>query len=123
MKKVKGLFTLFEVLSKVLEVAITVFFLIILMLTIILVILRYGFNEAIIGGNEVMEYLFVYTTALGAAVALGRRIHIKITWFIDKLFPRVRLIVDIVGFLRIAFINWVMIFYSIPWIKTVGTIF
>jgi TRAP-type C4-dicarboxylate transport system permease small subunit len=90
------------------------------MLTIVLVILRYGFNEAIIGGNELVEYLFIYTTALGAAAALGRRQHIKITWFIDKLAPVYRKIVDVLGFFLIALINAVMIYYSIPWIRTVG---
>ena len=120
MDRMKGITTAFEMLSKLLEAAITIFFFVILMLTIILVILRYGFNETIIGGNEVMEYLFIYTTAIGAAVALGRREHIKITWFADKLSLRARRLVDIVGFLSIAFINVVMIFYSVPWIRTVG---
>lgn len=120
MEKLKGVTAAFDMLSKVLEAAITIFFFVILVLTIVLVILRYGFNEAIIGGNEVMEYLFIYTTAIGAAVALGRREHIKITWFVDKLSHRSRRFVDIVGFLSIAFINVVMILYSVPWIKTVG---
>jgi TRAP-type C4-dicarboxylate transport system permease small subunit len=120
MEKMKGLTAAFRVLLKFLEAAITIFFFVILMLTIVLVILRYGFNEAIIGGNEVMEYLFIYTTAIGAAVALGRREHIKITWFIDKLSHRSRQLVDVFGFLLIAFINAVMIYYSVPWIRSVG---
>jgi TRAP-type C4-dicarboxylate transport system permease small subunit len=109
-----------EVATKVLEWFITLCFFIILLLTLILVILRYGFNEAIIGGNELMEYLFIYTTSVGAAVALGRREHIKITWFIDKLAPGFRKAADIAGFLLIGFINAVMIRYSIPWIRSVG---
>ena len=120
MEKMRGITAAFETLSKFLEAAITIFFFVILTLTIVLVVLRYGFNETIIGGNEMMEYLFIYTTAVGAAVALGRREHIKITWFIDKLSRRPRRIVDVIGFLSIAFINAVMIFYSIPWIRTVG---
>jgi TRAP-type C4-dicarboxylate transport system permease small subunit len=121
MEKMKGITAAFEMLSKFPEAAITIFFFVILTLTIILVILRYGFNKAIIGGNEVMEYLFIYTTAIGAAVALGRRENIKITWFVDKLSHRSRRLVDIVGFLSIAFINVVMIYYSVPWIRTVGS--
>ena len=117
----KAITATFEVLSKVLEAAMTIFFFVILMLTIVLVILRYGFNEAIIGGNEVMEYLFIYTTAIGAAVALGRRDHIKISWFVDKLSIGTRRIVDIIGFLLIGFINAVMIYYSMNWIRTVGS--
>ena len=115
-----GLKEAVEIFSRVLEWLVTLCFFVILMLTIILVILRYGFNEAIIGGNELVEHLFIYTTAIGAAAALGRRQHIKITWFVDKLTPVYRKIVDIVGFLLIALINGVMIYYSIPWIQTVG---
>jgi TRAP-type C4-dicarboxylate transport system permease small subunit len=121
MGMMKGITAAFEMLSKILEAAITIFFFVILTLTIVLVVLRYGFNETIIGGNEVMEYLFIYTTAIGAAVALGRREHIKITWFIDKLSQSARRIVDVVGFISIAFINVVMIYYSVPWIRTVGS--
>ena len=110
----------FKIATDTLEWLVTLCFFVILMLTIILVILRYGFNEAIIGGNELVEYLFIYTTAIGAAAALGRREHIKITWFIDKLSPVFRKVVDTVGFLLIALINAVMIYYSIPWIRTVG---
>jgi TRAP-type C4-dicarboxylate transport system permease small subunit len=109
-----------KIATNVLEWFITLCFFVILMLTITLVILRYGFNEAIIGGNELVEYLFIYTTAIGAAAALGRREHIKITWFIDKLSPVFRKIVDLLGFFLIALINAVMIHYSIPWIRTVG---
>jgi TRAP-type C4-dicarboxylate transport system permease small subunit len=116
----KGLNAAAEILAKILEGVITLCFFIILLMTIILVILRYGFNEAIIGGNELIEYLFIYTTAIGAAAALRRREHIKITWFIDKLAPVYRKIVDILGFLLIALINAVMIYYSIPWIRSVG---
>jgi TRAP-type C4-dicarboxylate transport system permease small subunit len=116
----KGIRRAVMVATNVLEWFITLCFFVILMLTIILVILRYGFNEAIIGGSELMEYLFIYTTAIGAAAALGRREHIKITWFIDKLSPLYRKIAEILGFLLIALINAVMIYYSIPWIRTVG---
>lgn len=116
----KGLKAAVGIFSRFLEWFITLCFFVILMVTIILVILRYGFNEAIIGGNELVEYLFIYTTAIGAAAALGRREHIKITWFIDRLSPVYRKIIDVLGFLLIALINGVMIYYSVPWIRTVG---
>jgi TRAP-type C4-dicarboxylate transport system permease small subunit len=107
-------------LARALEVFIALCFFVILALTIILVVLRYGFNASIMGGNELIEYLFIYTTAVGAAVALAKREHIKITWFIDKLRPAARRIVDAVALLLVGFINAVMIFYSVPWIRAVG---
>ena len=110
-----------RILLVILDSVITFFFSVIFMLTVLLVILRYVFNTAIIGGNEAMEYLFIYTTAIGAAAALGRREHIKITYFVDKLPSGVRRVVDVSDLILIGFINGVMIWYGIPWIKSVGS--
>ena len=109
-----------RILLVILDSVITFFFSVIFLLTVLLVVLRYVFNTAIIGGNEAMEYLFIYTTAIGAAAALGRREHIKITYFIDKLPPGVRSVVDVSNLILIGFINGTMIWYGIPWIKSVG---
>jgi TRAP-type C4-dicarboxylate transport system permease small subunit len=109
-----------RIVSRVLESAVTLFFFIILSLTIILVVLRYGFNSTIIGGNEAMEYLFIYTTALGAAVSVGREEHIKISFFKDKLKGRYRKGVTIFNIVLIGFINAVMVWYSLPWIRSAG---
>ena len=114
------LYLLERLATRLLEVIITVFFFIILGITITLVIMRYGFNAAIIGGNEAMNYLFIYTTALGAAVAIGNDEHIKITFLVDKLKTRSRKIVHIVDYLLIGFVNGVMLRYSIPWIRATG---
>jgi TRAP-type C4-dicarboxylate transport system permease small subunit len=107
-------------LDRVLETLVTLMFFSILMLTILLVIMRYGFNSSIIGGNEAMNYLFIYTTALGAAVSLGQGTHIKISFVVDHLPDRARRVVDMIGYGLIAFINAVMIYYSIPWIRSAG---
>jgi TRAP-type C4-dicarboxylate transport system permease small subunit len=82
--------------------------------------MRYGFNAAIIGGNEAMNYLFIYTTALGAAVSIGSSEHIKITFLIDRLKARSQKFVNIINHLFIAFINGVMVWYSLPWIRSTG---
>jgi TRAP-type C4-dicarboxylate transport system permease small subunit len=119
--KMKGIQRFKRILSVILEWIITFFFSIILMLTVVLVVLRYGFNTAIIGGNEAMEYLFIYTTAIGAAVALERREHIKITYFVDRLPLAMRSVVNVLDLILIGFINGVMVWYSIPWIKSVGS--
>ena len=110
-----------RILVIILDSVITFFFSIIFMLTVLLVVLRYVFNTAIIGGNEAMEYLFIYTTAIGAASALARREHIKITYFVDKVPRAVRRAVDVLGLILIGFINAVMIWYGIPWIQSVGS--
>ena len=114
------LYQLEKLVSRLLEFIITFFFFIILSITITLVLMRYGFNAAIIGGNEAMNYLFIYTTALGAAVSIGNAEHIKITFLIDRLKARSRKFVNIINYLLIAFINGVMVWCSLPWIRSTG---
>jgi len=109
-----------QVLTRILEGFVVLCFCSILLLVISLVILRYGFNTTIVGGNEFVVILFVYTSALGAAVIIGKKEHIAITYFIDKLPLSWRKPVDVINFLLIAVINGVMIFYSIQWIGTTG---
>ncbi len=110
-----------QILSSLLDTIISCFFAIILLITILQVVLRYVFNESILGGNELMEGLFIYTTAIGAAVAVGRRQHINISYFIEQLPTFMRRIDDVLVHLLIAFLNGVMIFYSIRWISKVGS--
>ena len=107
-------------LDRILEAIVTLMFAAILGLTIILVIMRYGFNSSIIGGNESMEYLFIYTTALGAAVSVGKGSHIRIAVLVDQFKGRLLSGINIANYLLIAFINAVMIYYSAPWIRSAG---
>jgi TRAP-type C4-dicarboxylate transport system permease small subunit len=107
-------------LDRILETIVTLMFFGILLLTILLVVMRYGFNSSIIGGNEAMEYLFIYTTALGAAVSVGKGTHIRISFLVDQLKGRPKRWIDTVSHLLIAFINAVMIYYSVSWIRSAG---
>jgi len=117
---VDKLYQLERFATRLLEVIVTFFFFIILSITITLVIMRYGFNAAIIGGNEAMNYLFIYTTALGAAISIGNGEHIKISFLVDKLKARSRKVVNIANYLLVGFINAVMIWYSLRWIHSTG---
>ncbi|SVA10727.1 uncharacterized protein METZ01_LOCUS63581, partial [marine metagenome] len=38
-------------------------------ITLTLVFLRYALNQSITGANEIVTILFIYTTAIGAAVS------------------------------------------------------
>ena len=108
-------------ITGLLELVITLFFGIILSTTILLVVLRYVFNSGIYGGNELISYLFVYTTALGAAVSISRDDHIKITVFVEQLPEKLRKTADIISLFFIAILNLVLIFLSVPWMKKVGS--
>ncbi|MEE4166657.1 MAG: TRAP transporter small permease [Desulfocapsaceae bacterium] len=114
LKRLKHLLTL------VLDGVIASFFAFIIIITIVQVILRYVFNASILGGNEAMEALFIYTTAIGAAVAVRRRQHININYFVQLLPMLFQRLVDITVHILIAFLNGVMIYYSINWISKVG---
>ncbi|MBN2627731.1 MAG: TRAP transporter small permease [Spirochaetales bacterium] len=107
-------------ISRVLEFLVTLAFALIVVLTVLLVILRYLFNSSIIFGNELMEFLFIYTTAFGAAVSLGKGNHIKIDYFKDRLNPPLKLIAEIAGQLIIGAINIIIAVLSLNWIAKVG---
>jgi TRAP-type transport system small permease protein len=110
-----------KTLTRILETIVTAFFGVIILLTILLVLMRYVFNSSIVGGNELMEYLFIYTTALGAAIAIGKRDHIAITYVIDKLGEPYRTAVDVLGLVLVAGINILIAVLSRHWILKVGS--
>ncbi|MBI9104944.1 MAG: TRAP transporter small permease [Spirochaetales bacterium] len=106
-------------MNKILETIITIVFFTIV-ITILLVVLRYIFNTGITGGNELMEYLFVYTTAIGSAIAIGKNEHIRIGYFVERCAPAVQLITDLFGTACIALIHIVFMNLSYSWIAKVG---
>jgi C4-dicarboxylate transporter DctQ subunit len=78
------------------------------------------FNTSIIGANEVITILFVYTTSIGSALAVKKREHITIPFLVNFLPPKARRWIDVIGLSLILLINGVMLFYSLSWIKTTG---
>ena len=110
-----------KLLSRILVGFLALCLLSIVLLVITLVILRYGFNSTIIGANEFIVIIFIYASAIGAAVVLGQKEHIAITYFIDKLPPAARRIIDTVNHILIAFLNGVMIWYGMRWINITGS--
>ena len=103
------------------EAAIVAALIIIFVLVVLLVVLRYVFGTTIVGGNEFIVVLFIYTTAIGAAVAVSRKEHIAINFLVDQLAGGPRKTLDIVGFSLIALINAVMVWYSLTiWIPLTG---
>ena len=116
-----GKITTFEKrLTRILEWILSATFFCFFLLIILLVVLRYLFNTTIIGANEGILVAFVFTTAIGGAVAISRREHIAITYFVDKLPERVRTGIDILGLALIALINAIIAWQSIYWIERTG---
>ena len=113
--------TIVEKIIAAIEWIITFFLIVIFSLTVTLVVLRYVFNSSILGGSEAVTFLFIYTTALGSAVAIPKNKHIRISFFIDQLPAKLQVVVDACVYVLVAFINGAMMVYSLGWIALVGT--
>ena len=107
-------------LSRALEYLLILLFFGFFSMVCILVVLRYGFGGSIVGGNEGVTIAFVFTVSIGSALAITKREHIAITYYIDKLPLKLKKIVYIIDLLLIALINAVLIWYSVGWIKASG---
>lgn len=86
----------------------------------VLVVLRYLFATTIIGGNEATIVAFIYTTAIGASIAVLRDEHIAINYFVDKLSPQLQGRLLQLRLLLLAIVNLVIVIYSIAWIQRTG---
>jgi TRAP-type C4-dicarboxylate transport system permease small subunit len=107
-------------LCRALEHLLTATFMIIFALTVLLVILRYLFSTTIVGGNEVTVQLFIYTTALGAAVEVARGKHIIVDSFVNVLPAGPRRWLDIINLALVGVLHGFLLKYSIDWIRAVG---
>lgn len=110
-----------EAISRTLEAIVSVCLAIILVTTILLVTLRYGFNSGIKGADEMANYLFIYMTALGAPAAVFRSEHIALTALIERAPRKLHRIIDILIQLLIILVNAVILAYSFSWIAGVGS--
>ncbi len=107
-------------LTRVLESALVVLLLGMFLMIAMLVVLRYLFATTLIGGNEATIVAFIYTTAIGASIAILRDEHIAINFFVDKLSPRLRGRLVQLRLLLVAIVNLVIVVYAIAWIQRTG---
>ena len=110
-----------RILVRTLEFTFCVCFLIMFVLIVTQVALRYGLNESIGGANELATILFAYTSALGIAVGIAKRDHMAISWFTERLPPRSRKVIDVIGLILLALINIIIFWYSLRWIGITGS--
>ena len=87
--------TIVEKIIAAIEWIITFFLIVIFSLTVTLVVLRYVFNSSILGGSEAVTFLFIYTTALGSAVAIPKNKHIRISFFIEQLPHKLQIVSEV----------------------------
>jgi len=108
-------------ITGLIERIITVFFIIIFLLIFSLVLLRYGFKTSIMGTNEIITMLFVYCSALGTAILVRQKEHIKISFFVNKLSTGAKKIVFTINYMLICVLNAVFFYMSLGWIKSIRT--
>ena len=61
-----------EKMTRTLDLLLTVLLFGMFLMIAILVVLRYALGTTIIGGNEATIVAFIYTTAIGASIAISR---------------------------------------------------
>jgi len=103
-----------------LEVLVCLCFLSFFALVVVLVGLRYLLGSSISGANEIITILFVYTTAIGSAIAVGQRGHIAINILIEKLPQRLAKHLAKLQLALVGLINLAIAWFSIPWISRTG---
>lgn len=89
-------------------------------LVTILVVLRYVFTTTIIGGNEATVIAFIFTTAIGASVAIARDEHIAIDYFVLKLPETWQQTIAVTRLLLLILINAAIMLYAFEWIERTG---
>ena len=79
-----------------------------------------GFNET--WGAAEMRYEGARRryTAIGAAAAIGRGDHISISYLVDKVRGKVKTLLNIIKYVIVGIVNAVMLWYSLPWIRSTG---
>ena len=107
-------------LNRLLEQLLGLLLLAIFAAVVSLVILRYAFNTTLIGGNEGVLIAFVYTTAIGGALAVARGEHIAIHYFVDRMPAGIQRILRILQLALVAVLNLAIVGYSIIWIAATG---
>lgn len=108
-------------LARILEGVLVLLFGVFLLLTVMIVVLRFGFNYGIVGSDELVRKTFLFTSAIGGAVGIARHEHIAITVFIDAMPRLVKMALYVLGLALVALVNVAMIWYSYDWIATTGS--
>ena len=103
-----------------LEVLVCLCFLSFFALVVVLVGLRYLLGSSISGANEIITILFVYTTAIGSAIAVGQRGHIAINILIEKLPQRLAKHLAKLQLALVGLLNFAIAWFSVPWISQTG---
>ena len=97
-------------------------FCVILAIILVAVFFRYVVNQSLFWSDEVVRYLFVWFTLLGAALVLRDRRHIRVEFFVEHMPRGLRRAVEVAGLLLILAFNVFLVVAGFLWVhQTAGT--
>ena len=109
-------------LTAILEVLLAGTLLGMMLVVVVLVVMRYGFESGLVGANETATMAFVYVSSLGAAVAVGKDEHVRVDLLTGHLGDRGRVRLQALTALLVGLLNLALVFTSIVWILKTGHI-
>jgi TRAP-type C4-dicarboxylate transport system permease small subunit len=95
---------------------VVVFFAAILVIVLTAVFFRYVIGHSLAWSDEVVRYLFVQFTLLGAALALRDRRHIRVEFFVEHLPPGLRKGVEALGLVLVLAFNALLVVFGMRWV-------
>lgn len=92
-------------------------FSVILLIILIAVFFRYVLNHSLFWSDEVVRYLFVWFTLLGAALVLRDRRHIRVEYFVEQLPLGFQRVISLVGLVLILVFNVFLVIAGMLWVR------
>ncbi len=77
-------------------------------------------GQSITGANEIVTILFIYTTAIGAAVSIGKHEHIGIDVFVNIVPPRFYKTIRILQIILLFSLHLILFIYCLEWVNKAG---
>ena len=82
------------------------------------VVSRYVFSASFSFSEEITTYLFVLLSLLGTAIAAKRKAHLGLTIITDLVNPRIRKIMEIIGYGFAVAFTFAIFYYGILMVKS-----
>jgi TRAP-type C4-dicarboxylate transport system permease small subunit len=103
-----------KTLNSVIKYILVIMLIVMFILTTVQVILRYVFNSALSWSEELVRFVFVWATFLGAAIGVKEHIHIGVDAVVNLLPASLRRGADTIVYLIILAFGVVMIAAGMP---------
>ena len=112
MRQVKRFLTIIDKLNDQVGKIISMLIIFMVLILVYEVVLRYIFNAPTLWAHETSEYFFGVHFFLGGAYALRHAAHVNVEVVYSRFSPRVRAILDIIGFLFFFAFCGVLLWYG-----------